>query len=110
MCNGILAEIQKMKRVDIMHEIRTHRRLLATAMLGLLTLGISGLQTPAHAASLVLNGTFTLTTGTVQTTGAALNTQTDTGGTDYSGGASLTDWTISDVAGSQGLGVLYFNE
>jgi hypothetical protein len=73
-------------------------------LFGLLVLGFSSLQTPAQASNIALNGTFSLTSGTFGTAGGGLDTQND-----YTGGGSLTDWTISDVNGSKGLAFLYID-
>jgi hypothetical protein len=56
---------------------------------------------PTADASL-LNGNFTATTGTFGAAGGGLNTPS------YTGGGSLTNWTILDVSGSSGFALLYF--
>ncbi len=57
---------------------------------------------PTARASILRNGDFTSTTGTLGTAGGGLNTSS------YTSGGSLSNWTIVDVSGSTGLAFLYY--
>lgn len=67
-----------------------------------LAFAIVALAPPAHAS------TSFAYTGTFGTAGGGLNTVTSLGAADYTGGGSLSNWTVSDVGSSSGLAFLYF--
>ena len=85
-----------------MHNSRSIRTLRAANILTLISISLASLGTTARASNLVVNGNFTSTSGTLGAAGGGLNTQGD-----YTSGASLNSWSISDVSGSSGLALLY---
>lgn len=74
------------------------------ALAAIFAVTVAGFEAPAFAGNLIQNGQFTSYTGTIGTAGGGLNTVGD-----YTGGASLGNWTVVDVGSSQGLAFLYMN-
>lgn len=83
------------------YEARKFRALQSTAIVAFLALTSTGFEARGDA---ILNGSFTGYSGTFGSAGGGLNTKSD-----YTGGGSLTNWTVADVSGSQGLAFLYFS-
>jgi hypothetical protein len=87
---------------DAIRKARRGRKLEKTVLACFVFLTSAGLE-PVARANAIVNGNFTSTTGTFGTAGGGLNTLGD-----YTGGGSLSNWTIADVSGSTGLAFLYY--
>lgn len=88
----------------------THTPYKKATLLKFATITLAGLvaSTLGQAATM-FNGNFTSTSGTFAAAGGALNTLKSDGVTaDYTGGGSLSNWTVEDVGSSTGLAELYF--